>query len=80
MYSKVVLGRRKMKVRICSCPKRDKLKEEEDLKSKHGETIPHGKRAAAPKSKEDNQSAKLRKVDEFIQVRDFVYLKNEHGS
>ncbi|XP_021937453.1 cellular tumor antigen p53 isoform X2 [Zootermopsis nevadensis] len=59
-----VLGRRKMKVRICSCPKRDKTKEEEDMKSKHGNTVPQGKRAVAHKT-EDDPSSKLRKVDLF---------------
>jgi hypothetical protein len=54
-----------MKVRICSCPKRDKSKEEEDVKSKHDNTIPQGKRAAAPETEDDDPSSKLRKVDDY---------------
>jgi hypothetical protein len=67
-----------MKVRICSCPKRDKEKEEEDLKSKHVNTIPQGKRAATPET--EDHPLKMRKVDDFIQVKDIVYLKNENST
>lgn len=42
--SSAVLGRRVLCVRICSCPKRDKEKEEKEVVNKDKESTPHGKK------------------------------------
>ncbi|KAK9752958.1 P53 DNA-binding domain [Popillia japonica] len=39
-----IYGRRKIGVRVCSCPKRDKTKEEEEYKKYHGQPGPKSKR------------------------------------
>ncbi|XP_069701376.1 cellular tumor antigen p53-like [Periplaneta americana] len=62
----VVFGRHKMKVRICSCPKRDKLKEEEDLKWKNGNTVPNGKRALSPAAAQVGTRPAKQKFGEFL--------------
>lgn len=66
--SHTVLGRHNMKVRICSCPKRDKQKEE-DVKRKNANLIPHGKRTRTPTLPETgSRPTKQKKFDDFIQV------------
>jgi hypothetical protein len=60
-----------MKVRICSCPGRDKKNEEQTEKAKHGNTLVLGKRAA---TEEDNQPAKLKKVEGSTEVNNVLSI------
>jgi hypothetical protein len=65
---------------VCSCPKRDKTKDEEDAKIKTVNPVSRGKRAAARKTEEDNaegMAVKLGKFDDHIQVKDFLSLYKE---
>lgn len=39
-FSRKILGRRKVSIRVCSCPKRDKEKEEKEFFSKEGNCQP----------------------------------------
>ncbi|XP_023706764.1 cellular tumor antigen p53 isoform X2 [Cryptotermes secundus] len=62
-----VLGRRKMKVRICSSPKRDITKAENDSEAKQEQKASEGKVAIHPPPEQLNQRAKKKKFDEFFQ-------------
>jgi hypothetical protein len=66
---------------VCSCPKRDKTKDEEDAKIKAVNPLSRGKRAAARKTEEEEDTqgmaAKLGKFDDHIQVKDFLSLYKE---
>ena len=72
-----VLGRRKMKVRICSCPKRDKDKEEADAAKNQNmsggknqnETLSGGKRKLASSLERQNKQVGKRKLEGFHQVK-----------
>lgn len=73
-----VLGRRKLAVRICSCPKRDKEKEErefrENLQSHH--TIPHGrKRKLTAKVKAVENSAGSDKLFDIPSVSKSKFMR-----
>ncbi|KAJ9597827.1 hypothetical protein L9F63_011322, partial [Diploptera punctata] len=65
----VVYGRQKMKIRICSCPKRDKQKEEANNDVKNDvKNIPKGKRLMTPENNEESPATKQRKTDEMLQI------------
>lgn len=64
-----VLGRRKMKVRICSCPKRDKDKEEADAAKNQNQTLSGGKRKLASTLERQNKQVAKRKFEGFPQVK-----------
>lgn len=69
-----VLGRRKMKVRICSCPKRDKDKEEADAANNENQTVSGGKRKLAPHPDPRNEQVAKRKCEGFLQQ---IFLTKE---
>lgn len=71
----IVLGRRKMKVRICSSPKRDITKAENDLEGKQDQKTSEGK-VAIPHPEPQNQRGKKRKYNEFFQVNIIVFQIN----
>jgi hypothetical protein len=60
------LGRRKIEVRICSSPKRDITKAENDSEAKQDQKTSEGK-VAIPHPDQQNQRGKKRKYDEFFQ-------------
>jgi hypothetical protein len=64
-----VLGRRKMKVKICSSPKRDINKAENGLEAKQELKTSEGKVAIPPHPDPQNQRRKKLKFDEFFQVK-----------
>ena len=63
-----------MKVRICSCPKRDKTKEEGVLQPRDPCDIPRGKRLKRPNEEMSTQPTKQRREDEVLEVWDPVIL------
>lgn len=65
--SGAVLGRRKMKVRICSSPKRDITKAEIDSEAKQEQKTSEGKVAIPPPPDPQNHRGKKLKFDEFFQ-------------
>jgi len=69
-----VLGRRKMKVRICSCPKRDKDKEEADAAKNQNQTLSGGKRKLASTLERQNKQVAKRKFEGFPQQ---IFLTKE---
>jgi hypothetical protein len=75
MSSGAVLGRRKMAVRICSSPKRDITKAENDSEAKGDQKLSEGK-VAIPHPNPQNQRGKKRKYDEFFQVEIFIFEMN----
>jgi hypothetical protein len=62
-----------MKVRVCSCPKRDKDKEEADAANNENQTVSGGKRKLAPHPDPRNEQVAKRKCEGFLQVKYFVY-------
>jgi hypothetical protein len=58
-----------MKVRICSSPKRDITKAENDSEAKQDQKVSEGKVAIHPHPDPQNQRAKKQKFDEFFQVK-----------
>lgn len=64
-----VLGRRKMKVRICSCPKRDKDKEEADVAKNQNQTLSGEKRKIGSTLERQNKQVAKRKFEGFQQVK-----------
>jgi hypothetical protein len=75
MSSGTVLGRRKMKVRICSSPKRDIKKAEQDSEAKPDQKTSEDK-VAIPHRDPQNQRGRKRKCDEFFQVKIFISQMN----
>lgn len=76
----VVFGRQKMKVRICSCPKRDKTKEEQDLKPQvpHGKRLMHQNNSVSPiikQRKQDHESElkiSVSSMEQYLAVLDYA--------
>jgi hypothetical protein len=58
-----------MKVRICSCPKRDKSKDEKGLELKQNQRMLEGKRSLPSNSEPQNQRGLKRTGDVFFQVK-----------
>jgi len=58
-----------MKVRICSCPKRDKDKEEADATKNQNQTLSGGKRKLASTLERQNKQVAKRKFEGFPQVK-----------
>jgi hypothetical protein len=71
-----------MKVRICSSPKRDIKKAEQDSEAKPDMTTSE-RTVAIPHSDPQNQQGKKRKYDEFFQVKIFIsqmnYVQHSYG-
>lgn len=58
-----VLGRFVLPVKICSCPKRDKEKEEQDAEAKNGDQLQHcgpGKRRMSSCVEKNEESKKIK--------------------
>ncbi|PSN33023.1 hypothetical protein C0J52_17830 [Blattella germanica] len=85
--NEIVYGRQKTKVRICSCPKRDKQKEEKDLLKK---SAPSGKRRMETNSNSGGRTTKQRKIekgqednflvpvhhlDDYHDILDYAFMK-----
>lgn len=58
-----------MKVRICSCPKRDKDKEEADAAKNQNQTLFGVKRKLASTLEWQNKQVAKRKFERFLQVK-----------
>lgn len=58
-----------MKVRICSCPKRDKDKEEADAAKNQNKPLSGGKRKLASTIERQNKQVAKRKSEGFLQVK-----------
>lgn len=74
-----VLGRRKLAVRVCSCPKRDKEKEEKEHRESNQPAPSHGRKrkmTAMPKSHdlENNIISSDDRIIEIPSVRYYVIL------
>lgn len=74
-----VLGRRKLAVRVCSCPKRDKEKEEKEHKESNQPAPSHGRKrrsTAVPKSHdlENNIMNSDDRIIEMPSVRYYLIL------
>jgi hypothetical protein len=62
-----------MKVRICSCPKRDKDKEEADAAKNQNQTLSGGKRKLVSHLEQKNKQLAKRKFECFHQVKYLFY-------
>lgn len=76
-----VLGRRKLSVRVCSCPKRDKEKEEKEFQEQiaaqsHGQVPTHGRKrklTSYKKASYTNNVADASIIFDRSQTDNFVY-------